>query len=88
VHRDPGKTALVKEISELLWRARDSTPWWTWASCVVAFCRMTAAMAFTWSLHRRTWAMVWPSVRRRGARRLIVARIIQSVEDLARFGGA
>ena len=81
-----GKTALAKEIGELLWQAQQP-------HAVIDLdepCRrwLPDAPGLHVELAAENLVAVWSSASRRGARRLIVARIIESTNELAAIEAA
>jgi len=79
-----GKSALVKELSEQLWRAQSF-------HAVVdldELCRGVlpdATTDFGLDLAAANLAPVWANFRERGAQRLLLARIVQSPDDVRRI---
>jgi hypothetical protein len=78
-----GKTALAKEISEVLWRAREPHAIVDLDEVCRGLLPGDTAEGFHVRLAAENLAAVWSSFRRRGARRLVVARIVESVEEIA-----
>ena len=82
-----GKTALIKEISEVLYRADEH-------HAVVdldELCRgvfPASAADFGLDLAIENLAAVWSNFKRRGVRRLVAARIVQSADELVRISSA
>jgi hypothetical protein len=83
-----GKTALAKEISEVLWRAREPHAVVDLDELCRGLLPGDTAAGFHVGLAAENLATVWSSFRRRGARRLVVARILESAEELAVVGAA
>ena len=82
------KTALAKEISEVLWRAREPHAVVDLDELCRGLLPGDAAPGFHVGLASENLASVWSSFHRRGARRLVVARIVESVDELAVVGAA
>ena len=82
-----GKTTLAKEVSELLWRVHEP-------HAVVDFDELCRGVLpegtsdFNRALAVENLAAVWANFERAGVRRLVLARVIQSAEDLDRFAQA
>ncbi len=82
-----GKTALAKEVSELLWRVHEPHA----VVDVDELCRGVlpeGTSDFNRALAVENLAAVWANFERAGVRRLVLARVIQSAEDLDRFAQA
>jgi chloramphenicol 3-O-phosphotransferase len=82
-----GKTALAKEISELLWRVNEP-------HAVIDIDELARAVLpettsnFYLDLAAENLAAVWANYAALGVRRVVLARIIQTAEDLDWFGRA
>ena len=82
-----GKTALAKEVSELLWRVREPHA----VIDVDELCRGVlpgGPSDFNRSLALENLAAVWKNFSAAGFRRLILARVIQSRDDLDLYAHA
>ena len=82
-----GKTALAKEVSELLWRVDEPHA----VVDVDELCRGVlpeGTTDFNRALAVENLAAVWANFERAGVRRLVLARVIQSAEDLDLFAQA
>lgn len=82
-----GKTAVAKEISELLWKIREPHA----VIDVDELCRgvlPNKTPDFNRSLAVANLSAVWGNFYAAGVRRLILARIIESVDDLDQFSAA
>lgn len=82
-----GKTAVAKEIGELLWRIREPHA----LIDVDELCRgvlPTQPADFNRSLAVANLKAVWANFYAAGVRRAVLARIIESVEDLEQFSAA
>ena len=82
-----GKTAVAKEISELLWQLREPHA----VIDLDELCRCvlpTPAPNFNRALAAANLSVVWANYAAAGVRRLVLARMLQSAEDLAQFVGA
>jgi adenylylsulfate kinase-like enzyme len=82
-----GKTAVAKELGELLWQSREPHA----IIDLDELCRgvlPTQTSDFNRSLAIANLTAVWANFYAAGVRRLILARIIQSPDDLEQFGGA
>jgi adenylylsulfate kinase-like enzyme len=82
-----GKTAVAKELSELLWRSREPHA----VIDLDELCRgllPAQTTDFNRSLAVANLTAVWANFYGAGVRRLILARIIQSAEDLNQFTAA
>ena len=83
----PGKTALAKEVSELLWQVDEPHA----VIDVNELCRgvlPAGTTDFNRSLAVENLAAVWANFERAGVRRLVLARAIQSADDLDYFAQA
>jgi hypothetical protein len=78
-----GKTALAKEIGELLWRSKQPHAVIDLDELCRGLFPDDSAPGLHVGLAAENLASLWSSFRRRGAQRLIVARIIESVNELA-----
>jgi adenylylsulfate kinase-like enzyme len=82
-----GKSAVAREIGELLWRSRE-------AHAIIdidELCRgyfPTQTSNFNRSLAVTNLSAIWANFYAAGVRRLILARILESPDDLEQFGGA
>lgn len=83
-----GKTALAKEISEVLWRAREPHAIVDLDELCRGLLPGDSAAGFHVGLAAENLTAVWSAFRRRGARRLVVARIVESADELAVVGAA
>lgn len=83
-----GKTALAKEISEGLWRAREPHAIVDLDELCRGLLPGDSAPGFYVRLAADNLSAVWSSFKQRGARRLVVARIVESAEELAVVRGA
>ena len=82
-----GKTAVAKEMSELLWRIREPHA----VIDLDELCRgvLPAQSAdYNRALAVKNLAAVWANFYDAGVRRVILARIIESPEDIQEFGSA
>ena len=82
-----GKSAVAKEVSELLWRSREPHA----VIDIDELCRgvlPTQAPNFNRAIAVANLKAVWANFYAAGIRRLILARIIESPEDLKQFGSA
>jgi len=82
-----GKTAVAKELSELLWQLREPHA----VIDLDELCRgvlPTPTMNFNRALAVANLTAVWANFHTAGVRRLILARMIESLDDLERFGNA
>jgi len=82
-----GKTAVAKEIGELLWKIREPHA----LIDIDELCRgvlPTKSPDFNRSLAVANLKAVWANFYAAGVRRLILARIVESPDDLDLFGGA
>jgi len=82
-----GKTAVAKEIGELLWKIREPHA----IIDLDELCRGVLPIKtpdFNRSLAVANLAAVWVNFYAAGVRRLILSRIIESMDDLDQFGGA
>jgi hypothetical protein len=82
-----GKTAVAKELSELLWQIREPHA----IIDLDELCRgvlPTKSLDFNRSLAVANLTAVWANFYAIGVRRLILARIIESSEDIDQFCGA
>jgi hypothetical protein len=79
-----GKTALAKEISELLWQVNEPHA----VIDIDELCRGVLAHEspdFNRALAAKNLVAVWANFAAEGVRRVVLARIIQSAEDIAIF---
>jgi hypothetical protein len=82
-----GKTAVAKELSELLWQLCEP-------HAVIDLDELSRGMLparstdFNRALAIANLAAVWVNFHAAGVRRLILARIIESLDDLSQFGNA
>ncbi len=82
-----GKTALAKEISELLWQVNEPHA----VIDIDELCRGVLPHAnadFNRDLAARNLAAVWANFAAEGVRRVVLARIVQAAEDIAHFENA
>ncbi len=82
-----GKSAIAKEVGELLWRSREPHA----IIDIDELCRgflPTQTSDFNRSLAVANLIAVWENFYTAGVRRLILARIIESLDDLEQFGSA
>ena len=82
-----GKTALAKEVSELLWQVDEPHA----VVDVDELCRGVlpgGTTDFNRALAVENLAAVWANFERAGVRRLVLARVIQSADDLDYFAQA
>jgi chloramphenicol 3-O-phosphotransferase len=82
-----GKTAVAKEISDLLWKIREPHA----VIDIDELCRgvlPTKTPDFNRSLAVANLSAVWANFYAAGVRRMILARILESQDDLDVFGGA
>jgi hypothetical protein len=82
-----GKSAVAKELSEMLWRSREPHA----VIDLDELCRgllPTKSTDFNRSLAVANLTAVWANFYAAGVRRLILARIIESPDDIHQFGGA
>ncbi|MBZ0286349.1 MAG: adenylyl-sulfate kinase [Anaerolineae bacterium] len=80
-----GKTAVAKELSDLLWKLREPHA----VIDVDELCRgilPAQTSDFNRELAVRNLAAVWANFYAAGVRRLILARIIESADDIRQFG--
>ena len=79
-----GKTAVAKELSDLLWRIREPHA----VIDLDELCRgvlPTSTADFNRSLAVANLAAIWPNFHVTGVRRVILARIIQAADDIDQF---
>jgi adenylylsulfate kinase-like enzyme len=82
-----GKTAVAREIGELLWRSREPHA----IIDLDELCRCLLPVKtndFNRSLAAANLSAVWENFYAAGVRRLILARIIESLDDIQHFGAA
>jgi len=82
-----GKTAVAKELSELLWQLGEPHA----VIDLDELCRgvlPTPTINFNRALALANLTAVWANFHAAGVRRLILARMIESLDDLAQFGNA
>jgi hypothetical protein len=82
-----GKTAVAKELSELLWQLREPHA----VIDLDELCRGVLPVPtknFNRALAVANLTAVWANFHAAGVRRLILARMIESLDDLERFGNA
>jgi len=79
-----GKTAIAKELSELLWQLREPHA----VIEIDELCRgilPTSTTNFNHNLAVANLRAVWATFQQAGVRRLIVARMVETLDDLERF---
>jgi len=82
-----GKTALAKELSELLWQCHEPHA----VIDLDELCRgvlPTSTVNFNRTLAVANLTAVWANFYAVGVRRLIIARLIEALDDLEQFGNA
>jgi adenylylsulfate kinase-like enzyme len=82
-----GKTAVAKELSELLWQLREPHA----VIDLDELCRgllPTPTRNYNRALALANLTAVWANFHAAGVRRLILARMIESLDDLDQFGNA
>jgi adenylylsulfate kinase-like enzyme len=82
-----GKTAVAKELSELLWRSREPHAVIDLDELCRGFFPLQTS-GYNRSLAIANLKAVWENFQAAGVRRVILARIIESLDDIQAFGGA